>query len=296
MTLVLAATGRESIWLVVDRRLTYPDGRLYKDDAVKTMIFETVDGVGLLGYAGLGATAKRTEPSAWMSAVLRGRVGLRFEEGLAGLSEVAYNEIPRHLGSFENQVHSILIPAIVEGLGAQIYSIGIFPGKGVRLGRAVFDLPGKPAYRLAAAGTGGAYLDRLDPEWRRRLLNLIKAFERGRVSELAVARQLAALNTEASENVPSVGGRSIVSWRAPGSSGTGGGTFYFTGNELDSDSPSIPLISRGLDLAAIFTAIQPPLGEEVTGRSILNAMRKLDIDEVNRRLSELPSEPDEWLR
>jgi hypothetical protein len=38
------------------------------------MFLETADGVAILGYAGLGATALATEPAHWMRAVLRGRV------------------------------------------------------------------------------------------------------------------------------------------------------------------------------------------------------------------------------
>ena len=72
MTFILAVRGPKSIWLLADRRLSY-EGRLPKDDACKVMFLETTDGVAILGYAGLGATARGTEPSDWMSAVLRGR-------------------------------------------------------------------------------------------------------------------------------------------------------------------------------------------------------------------------------
>jgi len=34
-------------------------------------ILETQDGKALLGYAGLGDTIKRTEPSDWMASVVR---------------------------------------------------------------------------------------------------------------------------------------------------------------------------------------------------------------------------------
>jgi hypothetical protein len=79
VTLVLSVHSRNSLWLVVDRRLSYGGCLPPIDDAVKVMILETTDGVGLLAYAGLGATSQRTQPSEWMSAVLRGRGGLTFE-------------------------------------------------------------------------------------------------------------------------------------------------------------------------------------------------------------------------
>ena len=72
MTLVVAVTGSKSIWLLTDRRLSFPS-RAAKDDARKMLLLETTDGTALLGYAGLGATALGTEPGDWMARVLRGR-------------------------------------------------------------------------------------------------------------------------------------------------------------------------------------------------------------------------------
>jgi hypothetical protein len=89
MTLVLSVHSRDSLWLVVDRRLSYGGRRLPSDDAVKVMNLETTDGVGLLAYAGLGATPQGTQPSEWISAVLRGREGLTFEKALAWIHRSA---------------------------------------------------------------------------------------------------------------------------------------------------------------------------------------------------------------
>lgn len=97
MTLVLSVHGRDSLWVLVDRRLSYADGRLPIDDAMKVMHLETDDGTGLLAYAGLGATPRGTQPSEWMSAVLRGRGGLTFEGALGALSDAANRELPKHL-------------------------------------------------------------------------------------------------------------------------------------------------------------------------------------------------------
>jgi hypothetical protein len=72
VTLVLSLSSRDSLWMVADRRLSYGRHRPPVDDAMKVLTLETLDGVGVLGYAGLGATAAGTQPSAWMSAVLRG--------------------------------------------------------------------------------------------------------------------------------------------------------------------------------------------------------------------------------
>jgi hypothetical protein len=78
MTLVLSVPSRDYLWVVVDRRLSYGGRRPPVSDAVKIMDLETTDGRGLLAYAGLGAMARGTQPSEWMSAVLRGRGGMTF--------------------------------------------------------------------------------------------------------------------------------------------------------------------------------------------------------------------------
>jgi hypothetical protein len=71
VTLVLTVNGPETLWMVADRRLSY-DGRPPSDFARKVMVLETTDGLAILGYAGLGATAQGNQPADWMSAVLRG--------------------------------------------------------------------------------------------------------------------------------------------------------------------------------------------------------------------------------
>jgi hypothetical protein len=84
VTLILTVNGRESIWMLADRRLSCK-GRSPKDDARKVMLVETTDGVAILGYAGVGATALGTEPADWMAAVLRGR-NLPLEQSLGVLA------------------------------------------------------------------------------------------------------------------------------------------------------------------------------------------------------------------
>ena len=87
------------------------------------MRLETTDGVGLLAYAGLGATPRGTQPSDWMSAVLRGRGGQTFEQALGVLSAAATRELPRHLARMPSGAHFIVIPAFVRGVGSRLYSI-----------------------------------------------------------------------------------------------------------------------------------------------------------------------------
>lgn len=84
---------------------------------------ETTDGIALLGYAGLGATESGTEPSEWMSSVLRGRGGLTLEQALGFLSNAAKSELPRYLTGIAGGAHHIVIPAFLKGEGARHYSI-----------------------------------------------------------------------------------------------------------------------------------------------------------------------------
>jgi len=53
LTNVLHAHGTETIWSLIDRRLSTA-GRTVKDDTRKVMFLETPDGVATVGYAGLG--------------------------------------------------------------------------------------------------------------------------------------------------------------------------------------------------------------------------------------------------
>lgn len=120
---MFSVRGRETLWVVTDRRLSYGRLRPPIDDAVKVMCLETNDGVGVLGYAGLGATSKGTQPSEWMSAVLRGRGGMGFEESLGVLATVATRELPRHLVLVAGGAHFIIVPAFLWGVGPRLYSI-----------------------------------------------------------------------------------------------------------------------------------------------------------------------------
>jgi hypothetical protein len=93
MTLVVAVTTPESIWLLADRRLT-KNGKVEKDDARKLMLLQTSDAHAILGYMGVGATALGTEPVDWMSNVLRGRRNLTLEQSLGVLADAAKRELP----------------------------------------------------------------------------------------------------------------------------------------------------------------------------------------------------------
>jgi hypothetical protein len=216
VTLILAVNGRESIWLLADRRLSYK-ARAPKDDACKVMILNCTDGVAILGYAGLGATASRTEPSGWMSAVLRGR-NLPLEQSLGVLADAMKRQLPKHMRQMPGNggpAHNVIVTAFI-GSETRLYSIDIAftPDRGgyhFRYTRHVTDESSQRTPRIGLAGSGAMHLLR-DKKWVRALLRMVRAHELGHVPARAVADHLANLNNEVHLRIAdkSVGPRCIV--------------------------------------------------------------------------------------
>ncbi len=271
---------------------------------MKVMCLETMDGGGVLAYAGLGATPGGTQPSAWMSAVLRDRAGLSFEQALSLLSDVANRELPPYLPQVGG-AHFIIVPAFVKGVGPRSYTIDNVIDPATKQHRYRYtsrfaDVPGSPANRLAAAGSGAHYLAAKLDSWGRPLLSLVNAHDRGRVSDLVVADRLASLNYETHQHDATVGPRCIVVWRRRpevGPTAGGGGHQFYTGTDRDEHSLPIPIpmITNGIDVQAALGVLMPemiralrPLDSEVAV--------DLDTNEINRRLADLPDGPDEKLR
>jgi hypothetical protein len=308
VTLVLSVHSRDSLWLVVDRRLSYGGRRPPIDDAVKVMNLETTDGVGLLAYAGLGATSQGTQPSEWMSAVLRGRGGLTFEQALGVLSAAANKQLPKHLARMPGRGHFIVVPAFVRGVGSRLYSIDnvVDPKTAKHWYRYTSHqrtaLPGSPSVRLAVGGTGGVYLAQKSRAWQRELLSLVRGHDRGKVSDHVIADQLARLNYEAHRQVPegTVGPRCIVVWRRRPDArraAPGGAHQFYTGVDRDRDSAAIPTITNGMDVQSIVGVFL----KQVQGWGPDDALSSpvpfnFDKNEIDRLLAKLPSAPDEKLR
>jgi hypothetical protein len=266
MTLILTAHTRESIWMLADRRLKYV-GRSPKEDARKMMFLDTADGTAILGYAGLGATARGTEPSDWMSAALRGQ-HFSLENSLGVLADAMKRQFPRHLLCLPraySTAHNILVPSFVNG-ELRLYTIGLefAPDRRAyrfRYTRLVRNLSADRHQRtppLGAVGSGEACLRR-DKRWRRELLRLIRACDLKRVSPQTVADHLATINWFAHRNTAdgTVGPRCIVAWRhnSAGVHKGGGGQQYYTGVEREVESGMLPAIVRGLDMQAVAQAM-----------------------------------------
>jgi hypothetical protein len=307
MTLIMSVHGRHTVWLVADRRLSYGIRRRPVDDAVKVLVLETQDGVGLLGYAGLGATGVGTQPSDWMSAVLRGRPGLSFEQALGVLADASTRELPKHLIRLPGGGHSIVCAAFLSNIGARVYTVDNHLNRltgehRYRYTRHVIhgDRPTPP--RIALGGSGGWHLQSSGSLWIRPLLRLVRAHDRGSVSHAIVAKELARLNWETHKALGdgTVGPRCVVAWmcRQGAPAGFGGGHLYFSGVELDNGGPILPSVANGMDVRALCGVI----GEEFMahihrhGYGGVSSFGGSGMERVERRLARMPWEPDEELR
>ena len=309
MTLVLAVTGPKTIWLLTDRRLSRPR-QSPQDDARKVMSLETSDGVALLGYAGLGATGSGTEPSDWMSAVLRTR-NFPLELALAALAEAMEKQFPCHMVQMPGAggpIHNIIVPAFLEG-EPRLYTIDLefAPDRKSHTFRCARQLVGattKPP-RIGLAGSGGIYLlQQKDKKWIRRLLRVVNANDRGQLSPDAVADHLAGLNYEvfrrlSDKPVPldvrdTVGPRCVVAWRHKT---RGGGNEFYTGTTRDANSPCLPTLAGAFDVEALVALPHvAQMFERSKARLAGQPVEEPTEDEINAELSRLPDKPDENLR
>jgi hypothetical protein len=307
MTLVLAALGEESIWLLADRRLSRA-GKALRDDARKITQLETSDGVGLCGYAGLGATTHGTEPADWVSAVLRG-CRLTMEHALGTISAAMRTEFPRHIRGLPG--HHFIVPTFI-GDEARLYSIELAAAAGHNFRwrytrwASRWLSPTRPlSPRIGLGGTGRDYLskqptDRGDwKDWTRHLLRLVKAHDKQKISARAVADHLATISHRVHREIAdnSVGPSCIVSWRyrKGGVYKGGGGHQFYTETTRAPDNSSIPVNATGMDVAALTRIIVPHMMKQ------LEAMRagtpfEIDQEAINRELAQLPSKPDKRLR
>jgi hypothetical protein len=312
VTHVFSVQSRDTLWVVADRRLSC-EGRPPKEDAVKVVSLETVDGIGVLAYAGLGATPRGTQPSEWMSAVLRGRGGLTFEQTLGGLATVAARELPRHLEAIPNpsqRSHVIIAPAFIKGIGSRLFTIDY--GIDAKTGKyhhsyrshVRSDEPGSQSIRIAAAGSGISHTTKKSKDWLRALRSLVRDHDRGKVSDNVIADHLAVLNFEVHEELTkqgddTIGPRSIVIWRRREDARRdrpAGGQLFYEGTGRDRNMSGIPIIVNGNDIMAICKVFLDLFHPVLTNVGFDPSTIAIDTDEANRRLAALPQTPDDKLR
>jgi hypothetical protein len=299
LTLVFGVATAESIWLLADRRLTRGN-KTYRDDSIKMVVLDALDGVALLGYAGLGETPGGTEPSEWMSRVLRGR-RLAVERSLEVLAGAASEQLPKHL---KESGHVIASVAIVDGQ-PRVYTIEVGPKPGQLLCRRLVYKSGWPP-PFICVGTGEVYLRRhLDESRQRDLLRLVKACNKGKVSPLAVCDYLAWLNYEASIFVSTVGADCVAMSRFNMSRFKAGSPRQRLGNALvayvgtqRTTTPNLPTISRGMDMKAMGEIFGKQFEDGIAAYHAGTASSPFERVDPGRALAEfdkLPWQPDEGL-
>lgn len=308
MTLIASVNGPNTIWLLADRRITWPD-RPPKEDAQKVMFLRTGDGLAILGYAGLGVTANGTEPSSWMHAVLDKR-GLPLAESLSVLAKAIEREFPPHLAQLPpgRRSHIIVAPAFYGdwgGSSAQLYTIDPTPclKHGQHFVVRVHDMMSKEGVPtripppVTMAGSGGPALMQLLklPKWRSTLRRMIKASSQGRIAPHAVADYLARLNHEVHKVNSTVGRRCIVVWRhrLGWMKRWGGGFLYYTDATRDHEAvqPDLmpPLVNA--EAAGIYRLVRRGLAAQA-GEPV---DQKLESD-INKMIGIPDHFPDTKLR
>ncbi len=297
MTLVVGIVGRESTWLVADRRLSV-NGRPVAENARKIMFLDTSDGVGILGYAGLGATALGTEPADWMSRVLRGRP-LPLEKSLGAIVDAMRRQFPPHMRRMPRTgaAHYVVATAFLDGKPV-IYNIGLIlsPDRknlGFGYARMVAPLNAPLTWnpRISTAGSGSTLLAK-DQQWVRDVLRLVKAHDSGRISAPAVAERLAALNFGIHRKDPSVGANCIVAWRFR----KGGGAHMPYEGVTQGSSVMIPTVASGMDVNAIARVMMPIAQRQLEAMRTTGRVPEIDAAAIEAALAGVHVKTDENLR
>ena len=296
MTFVAAVTSRHSIWMVADRRLSRA-GRPLIEDARKILVLETTDGLALLGYAGLGATPAGTQPSEWMSRILRGR-NWPLEPSLGAIAEGMKLRLPKHLKGVPDG-YVVIAPAF-HGKRTKLYSIDIAADRfgrqnGFRYTRWNTDPVADQPPRFAFTGSGSLHIDRRD--WGRPLLRLLNAHDRKRITALVVADELARLANRVHERDSFTGKRSVVVWRYAkhGRHKGGGGIQSYDGTSRTSDGCFLPHIAHGMDLAALVQTMLPFTQPRLVALLRGEPDPGEDINALNAALAGIPDQPDDTL-
>jgi hypothetical protein len=202
--------------------------------------------------------------------------------------------------------HNVIVPAFL-GNEPRLYTIDLAfaPDRksySFRYTRHVINKPTSATAktpRLGIGGSGALYLTQ-NKKWMRGLLRVVRAYDRGQISSIAVADYLANLNHEVHLGVKdkSVGPRCIVAWRdrMQGARKGGGGHQFYTGTTRAANSFSLPSIANGMDIHSLIAAIMPHAMKEMTAVRGGQMAKALLVEELNAELARLPDKPDENLR
>jgi hypothetical protein len=220
MTFTLGLTSAKSVFLVVDHRISWSNR--FEDRGVKVATVKAVDGLALLGYAGLGETAKGTQPSTWMRNLLDGRM-MTVEGCLAELAIGIEQEFPPHLVDIGD--HLVVISAVVDnqprmyGIHLRERNVGYVRLRQGRL--ADSGTSEEIAPRAIYTGSGGAWFAMRNSKanWLREVYSRAREHDAGRISSAAVADVLARLDAHVAGEVADVSPSCTVAWATQDESG-----------------------------------------------------------------------------
>lgn len=289
MTFILSLQGKNSIWLCADRRLTYPNR--FTDTGIKLLSIEGMDGRALLGYAGLGSSKSRTEPSAWMNDLLKGKGRLRVEEQLGLIASAMKAELPQHLAAITGEKSHVLIAtAIIEGK-VRVYQLSVAVSQRNQTPHLIYtrrEMRNGLPHPFAVTGSGAEHLPRRKG-WHRDLLRIVRAVETGHVNPRAVADRMATINEMVAEQDQAVSKKCVVKWWAK----SGGSQFYDGKHRVSADIP-IPSIFHGTDIHDIFRSLAP-LAQRAFADLSGGGQGKIEEAEMNAALRREFSRPNRKL-
>lgn len=302
--------------MVADRRLS--GGGRFIDNAIKIMTIETSDGCALLGYAGLGSTAAGTQPSNWMSKVLRGR-NLPMVQSLQCIADAMEREFVSHMRPFGRVAvasHTVVAAAFV-GNEHRLYVIHLDASEArprVQFNRCadeIVGMNGSLTPHVAAVGSGIAPLQANSLElWKGSLLRLVRAYNKGKVSDVVVSDFLARKCLEIHGQTKDVGPNCLVAWRHPPSERArgSGGLRAYNGEVVWHDGTILPDISKGFDQGVFFRGLfellmSPKMREQRKRYFSAAALGDLSVSppeipraDVENLLRSVPRDPDEKLK
>ncbi|MFC6655691.1 hypothetical protein ACFQEX_09285 [Roseibium salinum] len=227
------------------------------------------------------------------------------------IADAMKREFPPHLNSFRDvrdRQHRFLIAAFV-GDRPCAYTIDLVysqTGYVFRRGNHIMGETLQPLRippPVGLAGSGAACLER-QTDWVRPTLSLVNAYNKKKISAVTVADQLARVAYFShTEERKTVGPGSIVIWRnsKKGLQKGGGSQLYYANNKSASASSNVPSIMRGWDMSATSDVLMRHVTPHL--KKMLEAAQKgapkpnLDglEEDINKELSQLPSDPDDKL-
>jgi hypothetical protein len=303
MTFILTVNGKETAWLLADRRLS-AHGHTPKEDAKKILRLDATDGSVQIGYCGLGSTSLGTEPAEWMNGVLRGRQA-SVESYLHLLAIAFTNELPKHLLRISTGkifCHTALINGFIKNKPV-LYTIDFViepDGKTyfTRLQNCAWHSEEKGVSFISPIGVAGsgsvAFMKNFSR--MRDLKKLAMAYEARKVSVKGMLDHLALINYEIHKETTdgTVGPRCIIVWknRENGAFSSGGGIACYSGTDQDRDCRAVPTISNGIDVRALTNVTFKHVLSDFIGERA----GVINTDEINADLAALPIGPDEKLR